>query len=137
MQNKKSIFSSMSLIIISCFLFLSSVVLQSQAEAVTVPIGSQGNQLTLPLDNDVSIHGVELEICDEDDFISCTGCEGVNRASGVLCTTHEGHDGCCQIILMSLSGITIAPLPDAASWPLQSGELILQQQGSQYLPDDQ
>lgn len=113
MQNKKTIFSSVSLIFILCFLFLFPSLVQSQAETVTLtvgndlaPSGSQGNQIAISLDNDVPVGVFQLDICDEDDFISFIRCEGVNRALGVGCFIAQKYrDRCHRIMVISRQSI--------------------------------
>jgi len=57
--------------------------------------------------NDKSM-GVQLDVCDEGDYLTCTGCEAeYTRAEFFSCSTNELEDGCCRVILVSDSGLLI------------------------------
>jgi hypothetical protein len=95
---------------VCCFTLLPSLV-QSQGGTATLTVGdgsgapgSQGNQITVALNNDVSVGGMQLEICDEDDFMVCAGCQVQDRASGFLCDLNELPDGCCRMLLVDVAG---------------------------------
>jgi hypothetical protein len=84
---------------------------QSQGGAATLTVGdgsgaprSQGNQITVALTNDVPVGGMQLEICDEDDFVVCAGCQAVDRASSFLCDLEEQPNGCCGMLLVDATG---------------------------------
>ena len=69
--------------------------------------GSQDNQITVSLNNDVPVGGFELEICDEDNFMVCADKKNrkvVGRASGFFCDLNELPDGCCKIIFVAFGG---------------------------------
>jgi hypothetical protein len=94
-----------------CSFTLLPSLAQSQGGAATLTVGdgsgapgSQGNQITVSLTNDVSVGGMQLEICDEDDVMVCAGCQVQGRASGFLCDTNEQSEGCCAIILVDVTG---------------------------------
>ena len=98
-----------------CYFILLPSLVQSQGGAATLTVGdgsgaprSQGNQITVALNNDVSVGGIQLEICDEDYFIVCAGCQVVDRASGFLCELNELSDGCCRILLVDVTGEGLA-----------------------------
>ncbi len=95
---------------VCCFTLLPSLA-QSQGGTATLTLGdgsgapgSEGNQITVALTNDVSVGGMQLEICDEDDFMVCSGCQAVDRASGFLCELNELPDGCCRMVLVDVTG---------------------------------
>jgi hypothetical protein len=48
--------------------------------------------------------GVQVAICDEDNYLTCTGCETTERATQLDCFTNEAPDGCCRVLLFSLNG---------------------------------
>jgi hypothetical protein len=96
--------------VVCCFTLLPSLA-QSQGGTATLTVGdgsgspgSQGNQITVTLNNDVPVRGMQLDICDEDDFLECTDCQGVDRASNFLCELEEQPNGCCGMILVDVSG---------------------------------
>jgi len=53
------------------------------------------------------VKGIQVDVCDVDDYLSCTGCKTANRTSGFSCFT-EPKDGCCRVLLFDLSGNSIA-----------------------------
>jgi len=64
--------------------------------------GSTANLVEVSLDNPYDeVRGIEIDICDIDNYLSCTACETTNRTSGFLCETNEVN-GCCRILLASL-----------------------------------
>ena len=94
---------------VCCFTLLPSLA-QSQGGTATLTVGdgsgapgSQGNQITVALTNDVPVGGMQLDICDEDDFMVCA----VRAAMlwivlPVFCAIlNELSDGCCR---MTFSG---------------------------------
>ena len=67
--------------------------------------GSTDNPVVVTLDNpDDMIKGVQLDLCDVDDFLSCTTCDTAERATDFSCSINEIDGGCCRIILVSLTG---------------------------------
>lgn len=97
---------------VCCFTLLPSLA-QSQGGTATLTVGdgsgapgSQGNQITVTLTNDVPVGGMQLDICDEDDFMVCAkgSCNVLDRASGFLCEINEQSDGCCRMLLVDVTG---------------------------------
>jgi len=95
---------------VSSFVLVPSLV-QSQGGTATLTVeddsgvpGSQGNQITVSLTTDVSVGGMQLDICDEGDFMVCAGCQGVDRGSAFLCDTNEQSDGCCGVLFVDVAG---------------------------------
>ena len=88
----------------------------SQAAVVTLTVGagsgspgSTENPVVMSLDNqNDEITGIQVDICDVDDYLTCTGCDTTERTSGFSCSTEELDSGCCRIILFDLSGYSIA-----------------------------
>ena len=69
---------------------------------------STENTVTVTLDNpSIEIRGVQMDICDEGDYLTCTGCETTERTPDFFCITNELPDGCCRMILVSLTGDSI------------------------------
>lgn len=98
-----------------CYFILLPSLAQSQGGAATLTVGdgsgapgSQGNQITVALTNDVSVGGMQLEICDEDDVMVCAGCQVQGRASGFLCDLEEQLNGCCGMLLVDVTGEGLA-----------------------------
>jgi hypothetical protein len=68
--------------------------------------GSHQNLIDVSLDNpDQRIRGIQVEICDEDNFLSCAGCAVADRVSEFTCASNENKDGCYEILLFSFSDI--------------------------------
>lgn len=68
--------------------------------------GSHGNRLEVSLDNpEVRVRGVQLEICDADNYLSCSGCDTTDRSSGFTCTGHEKPNGCYELLLFSFTRV--------------------------------
>ena len=113
MKKTKTVLYSIWLTAAVChFIFLPSLA-QSQGRTATFTVGdgsgapgSQDNQITVSLNNDVPVGGFELEICDEDNFMVCAdkSCKVVGRASGFFCDLNELPDGCCKIIFVAFGG---------------------------------
>ncbi len=71
--------------------------------------GSSTRPVEVSLANSFSgVKTVTLSICDEDDYLSCSGCQATNRAEGFSCNAAEVN-GCCKILLYSTPGGIIAP----------------------------
>ncbi len=73
--------------------------------------GSMDNPVVLSLDNpNDRVKGIEVAICDTDDYLSCTGCVTTERASDFECLVNEVSEPdkatyrCCKVILGSISG---------------------------------
>lgn len=47
---------------------------------------------------------ITMEVCDEDDYLSLVRCEVTARTEGFLCRAFEVGDGCCSVMLFSLTG---------------------------------
>ena len=56
-----------------------------------------------------AVKTVNLEVCDEDDYLTLTSCVTTDRTAGFLCRANESSTGCCNVRLFSMfPGITIA-----------------------------
>jgi len=105
MINKKFKYNSMNVIIICVILSFLSL---SQAE-ITLTIGngagypgSEGNQVDISLDNqDDEVGGVQIDICDVDDYLSCTECNLTERTVDFTCLCYEQKNGCAGVVLYS------------------------------------
>ena len=64
--------------------------------------GSHGNLVEVSLDNpDIKVRGIQIEICDVDNYVSYKGCGITDRTSRFTCTTNEKKNGCYEVILFS------------------------------------
>jgi len=96
MRKTNTVRYSIWLALAVCSFILSPSLAQSQGGTATLTLGdgsgaprSQGNQITVVLNNDIPVGGIQLEICDEDDFVVCADCQAVDRASSFLCDLNE------------------------------------------------
>ena len=111
MENKNT---SLLLIRIVLIFYLSLLTSDSYA-CVTLTVGdgfgspgSQGNPVKVMLDNqNYKVGGIELDICDVDNYLTCTACENTERISGFRCTINERENGCCGVTIVSDSGALI------------------------------
>ena len=110
MLNKKTIISPIQLIIVFCgFCFMSFSPSLSLAADVIITVGegmgtlgSNNNTAEVSLENpNDKVRGIQMDVCDVDNYLSCTACETAERTSGFDCMIHEIGDGCCRVILVS------------------------------------
>ena len=93
------------------FCFLSLFITFSQAE-VTLTVGKGSalpnateSPVAVSLENQVDlVRGMQLDVCDVDDYLECTGCDTTTRADGFSCITIEKDNGCCGVILANFGG---------------------------------
>lgn len=67
--------------------------------------GTENTSVNVALDNVVPVKGVQMDICDAGDYLTCTGCEPTARASGFDCLTNELRHGCVRILLYSMGDV--------------------------------
>jgi len=68
--------------------------------------GSHQNLIDVSLDNPgQTLRGIQVEICDADNFLSCMGCAVADRVSGFTCASNENKDGCYEVLLFSFSDL--------------------------------
>ena len=100
MKSRRSKILSVQFILTFCFLIL--LPLLSRAADVTLTVG-KGSGLPSSTDNPVEVSldnpgdkvgGLQLDICEGDDYLSCTGCETTERTSEFSCSTEEQQNGC-------------------------------------------
>ena len=67
--------------------------------------GTTDNLVTVSLDTlFMDVNGIQLDVCDPDTFLTCSGCEIAGRSPGAIgCRAEEQPDGCCEIILFDFS----------------------------------
>ena len=69
-----------------------------QATAVT----TNGNSVEIHLENTTqAVKTVEMEVCDDDDYLTLSTCVTTDRTAGFLCRASESSNGCCSIYLFS------------------------------------
>ncbi len=78
--------------------------------------GSEGVSVKVSMDNADPIKGIQMDICDAGDYLTCTGCETTSRTSDFTCSTNELDHGCVRLVLISLEGDLI----DVGTGPLFS-----------------
>ena len=66
--------------------------------------------LEIHLENTVhAVKTVEMEVCDEDDYLTLSTCVTTDRTAGFLCRASESSNGCCTIRLFPMfPNLTIA-----------------------------
>ena len=47
---------------------------------------------------------ITMEVCDEGDYLALMRCEVTERTAGFLCRAFDGTEGCCSVMLFSLTG---------------------------------
>jgi hypothetical protein len=65
---------------------------------VAVSLDNPGNRIA---------SGMTMDICDANDFLECTGCETTDRTSEFSCMVSEQTNGCCRVVLFSISSADI------------------------------
>jgi hypothetical protein len=72
------------------------------------PPGSTDASLEVSLDNpNDPVRSIQMDVCDPEGYLACTGCEPTERASEFLCTSEEQGNGCCRIIFIDIGGASI------------------------------
>jgi hypothetical protein len=65
--------------------------------------GSTGNQVEISLDNqNDKVKGLQLDVCDGDNFLTLDSCEITERSSAFDCAVYELEYGCGRILLYNL-----------------------------------
>jgi hypothetical protein len=64
-----------------------------------------GDPVEINLENSVNEVGrITMEVCDEGDYLALMRCEVTERTAGFLCRAFDGTDGCCSVMLFSMTG---------------------------------
>ena len=103
------------IIILFCLIFNFYFSIKCGQACVTLMVGdgkgvpgSSGNPVEVTLDNqNYRVKGIQVDVCDVDNYLVCTACVVTGRTSGFQCTSREGEDGCCAVVLFSNSGALI------------------------------
>jgi hypothetical protein len=71
--------------------------------------GTTGNTVPVNLDTlFVDVNNVTMDICDTDNYLTCTACAGTGRTpSGFSCLSAEQANGCCRVTLYVLGSSVI------------------------------
>ena len=106
MRNTKTVI----VMIASLVLIFSSSITEAQVTlsvgSYAVTQGSQDNQMEVSMDNPSDkVRSIQMDICDVDDYMTCTSCESIMRAvgEGKTCFASEQGNGCCRIVVVSLN----------------------------------
>ncbi len=66
--------------------------------------GTEDAAIHVSLSNSMRLRGIQMDICDEGNYLTCTRCEPELRASDFECATYELSNGCARIFLYSIEG---------------------------------
>jgi len=108
MENKNTMILLVQLIIHSYFLTVSLSLSQADIK-LTVGNGSgipssSDNPVEVSLENiNDKVRGISIDLCDADNYLTCTGCGTTDRTPGFRCLTEELSNGCVRVILVSFS----------------------------------
>ena len=109
-------------LVLSNFVAFSSCAVDPEADITlavgssSAPPGSNTIAVDVAMDNGVLVKGIQLDICDEGNYLISSECETTARAAGFACLTNELRYGCVRIIMYSLEGDLI----DVGAGPLFS-----------------
>ena len=100
------------LVLFSFIAFSSCVVNPETGLIITVGDGSASPgtkdvSVNVSMDNVDPVKGIQMDICDAGDYLTCTGCETTARTSDFQCMTNERDYGCVSIVLVSFGGDSI------------------------------
>jgi hypothetical protein len=71
-------------------------------------VGSSENSIDVTLNNpSEKVKTVTVDICDVDDYLSCTACEPTERSSGFPCLANELENGCVRAVLVDFQGSSL------------------------------
>ncbi|MBW1853621.1 MAG: hypothetical protein JRJ00_02910 [Deltaproteobacteria bacterium] len=108
MTNRKTKILSIQFVLTICFLAFSLSL--SQADVTLIvrdgsgPPGSLENPVAVSLDNpNDKVKGIQVDVCDVDDYLTCTGCETAERTSDFDCLIND-FNGCCRVTLFPSTG---------------------------------
>lgn len=93
-----------------------ALVLPAANAQVTLTVG-RGSALPGATESPVAVNldnpgnniasGMTMDVCDVNDLLECTGCETTDRTSDFSCMVSEQTNGCCRVVLFSLSSADI------------------------------
>ena len=97
------------------------------SEVVTLTVGNldidpgdDDGEITVSLANPShQVKAVQVDICDDDNYLICTYCDSTGRAAGLGCQINEQTNGCCKVTLADpYGGTTIGTGSDAPVFTL-------------------
>ena len=72
--------------------------------------GANEIRVDLSLDNpDDKVQALQVDICDVDNYLTCTGCESTGRGEKAHCAAVEQPNGCCRVVLYHMLSLLIEP----------------------------
>jgi uncharacterized protein YjdB len=73
-------------------------------------VTTNDNPVEIHLENPThAVKTVQMEVCDDDDYLTLTTCVTTDRTAGFLCRANESSTGCCSVRLFSMfPNVTIA-----------------------------
>lgn len=93
------------------YITINQVVEQGEPQAAVVNLfdtsstSGEDAPVEINLENPLNeVSRITMEVCDEDDYLSLVRCEVTARTEGFLCRAFEVGDGCCSVMLFSLTG---------------------------------
>ena len=110
------------LLVLINFVALSACVVDPETGLIisvgdgSAPPGAEAVSVSVSMDNVVPVKGIQMDICDQGDNLTCTGCETTARSSDFQCISNELSHGCVRLVLISLEGDLI----DVGTGPLFS-----------------
>ena len=80
--------------------------------------GANEGRVEVSLDNpDDKVQALQVDICDVDDYLACTGCNIAGRTPAELSCLSNEINGCCRVIVFPLNVITDHPI-ESGSGPI-------------------
>lgn len=67
--------------------------------------GAHENRVDVSLHNpDDNIRAMQMDICDTENYLACTGCEPTSRIGGLCfhCISNELINGCCRVVMYNI-----------------------------------
>ena len=64
------------------------------------PSGNASTEISLTNIND-KVRTLQLDICDMENYLTCTRCEPTARTAGFSCFVQELENGCCRVVLVN------------------------------------
>jgi hypothetical protein len=105
MKNKKVSFCvlhSMTIFFLFAFLSMSNAQVSLTVGYGTGYPGSSGRRVAINLDNQSDVvGGVQIDICDVDDYLTATACNTTERTPDFICQSYEQKNGCVGVVVYS------------------------------------
>ena len=106
MINRKTEMLTIQLIAALCFLIFFPLMSQAQITLAVGDANAVPGEIDVPVEVELinlndKVVGVQIDVCDVDNYLSCTACETTERTSGFNCAINEIEAGCCRVLLFS------------------------------------